>query len=496
MRLMPCVGFAILFFFPHLSPAMILSPRGTGQVLLFPYYPVNKHQQTPLSVTNTTSRGKAIAVRIREGYNGRTVLGFNVFLAPNDFWSGIIFALSDAGLKGTGAGIATSDLSCTLPDLLASSTKLSDGTAFQLFPAQGYTGANADTGPADDARTREGTIEMFEMAEITGDTLRAINSKKGLHDCSGLPQRPPDSDLTTPTGGLVGAAFIINVADGTLFSTEASAIDGFFSTARYSDASEQSPNLSDASVHANGLIPADIPLNGAYVRLNYPAAQSVDSVSALLMANRMFGNWETTSSLGAQTDWVISFPTKRLYVDTAITGPQTFPKPFAETFGQFATGRSDVTFEYEVYDREGVLINIGPTGSSTVPFVTSPPLLAYSTQVATFTQSPPDMFESASVLGSNLSFQFPANDTIHSASSGSAILEFTLQPFEGARSELRPSVEGVVVEGLPVIGFEAVNYINANVQPNILANYSGTYPLKTALSCDQFVDGLLPDVCD
>ncbi len=37
--------------------------------------------------------------------------------------------------------------------------------------------------------------------------------------------------------------------------------------------------------------------------------------------------------------------------------------------------------------------------------------------------------------------------------------------------------------GLPVTGFEAINYINANVTAGVLANYSGTYPLRATAAC-------------
>jgi hypothetical protein len=41
------------------SEAVMLNARGTGQVLIYPYYTVN-HQQTLVSVINTTERGKAL----------------------------------------------------------------------------------------------------------------------------------------------------------------------------------------------------------------------------------------------------------------------------------------------------------------------------------------------------------------------------------------------------------------------------------------------------
>jgi len=43
--------------------AVMLNPRGTGQVLIYPYYTVN-HQQTLVSVINTTAHGKAPEVAL------------------------------------------------------------------------------------------------------------------------------------------------------------------------------------------------------------------------------------------------------------------------------------------------------------------------------------------------------------------------------------------------------------------------------------------------
>ena len=40
----------------------------------------------------------------------------------------------------------------------------------------------------------------------------------------------------------------------------------------------------------------------------------------------------------------------------------------------------------------------------------------------------------------------------------------------------RPTANGNVFRGLPVIGFAAINYINANVTPGVLSNYSAVYP--------------------
>src|SRR6476646_3375911 len=101
-----CASFAVLC--AHSAAAMTLNPRGTGQVLLFPYFTVNRHQQTLISVSNLTPAAKVAKVRFREAYNGREVLDFNVFLAAHSTWTSVLFSLDDAGVSGTGAAIRRS----------------------------------------------------------------------------------------------------------------------------------------------------------------------------------------------------------------------------------------------------------------------------------------------------------------------------------------------------------------------------------------------------
>src|SRR6188768_4183273 len=87
--------------------AISLNPDGLGQVLIYPYYTVNKGQDTLLSVVNTTDIGKAVKVRFLEGYNSREVLDFNLYLSPQDVWTARVLPTAD------GAGMFTADKSCT-----------------------------------------------------------------------------------------------------------------------------------------------------------------------------------------------------------------------------------------------------------------------------------------------------------------------------------------------------------------------------------------------
>ena len=476
---------------PISTGAMTLSQRGTGQVLLYPYYTVNKQQQTSFTVTNTTSEGKVVSVRIREGYNGRDVLNFSVLLSAYESWSGVLFSLQDAGFADSGAGILVTDDACTIPSFAALTTRLPGDRPYQPLMNFDYTGSEQDTGPTDDSRTREGSIEIYEMAQLTGATLAAVNTIQGdPPSCDAIISPIPSSDLMPPGGGIVGSSAIVNVAQGTFFSFDATAIDGFFNATAYFFPSSLSPDLSDASVNPNGFVSADIPVNGSYVTLNYPPDRAIDAVSALLMADQIYGDFDISATAGAATDWVMTFPTKRFYVDPDIN-TSGGAAPFESLFGDLIPARSDVHIDYATYDRNGSPLSFGPVGyTPTPPHITAGPLPT-STQVGAFVGFGETSLATSNVLGSKLVVPFQISNGLSTTTAGSGVVGMTA----GGVHQLRPTADGIVIQGLPVVGFVAVNYINGIVSPGVLSNYSGTYPLRTSLSCFDFSAGALPAPC-
>jgi len=54
------------------------------------------------------------------------------------------------------------------------------------------------------------------------------------------------------------------------------------------------------------------------------------------------------------------------------------------------------------------------------------------------------------------------------------------------------SQDGVSLKGLPAIGFAATNYVNGNVTPGTLANYSGAYPHRSAVVCSATPPAVCP----
>jgi hypothetical protein len=125
-----------------LAHAMYINDRGTGQVLVYPYYTTNGGNDTLFSVINSTADGKALKVRFHEGYDGRGVLDFNLYLPPHGQWSASVSA--GQGVDAT-AMLASGDGACTFPTLTP--TPGSSGVKFIDFSDAGYAGENLITGP-------------------------------------------------------------------------------------------------------------------------------------------------------------------------------------------------------------------------------------------------------------------------------------------------------------------------------------------------------------
>ena len=492
------------------AAAVVLGPRGTGQVLIYPYYTV-RHLQTLLSVVNTTAHGKALKVRFREAYDGREVAGFNLYLGPFDTWVGAVYDLS---LDSTGnattphAAIGTNDNSCTVP--VFGAAPFAGGPPTLAFSNSNYTqggyGAptGTDSGPTGLDRTREGFFEIIEMGEVVD---QATASQKSLEAITPVNGNPPGCgqvqaawaangywsanagvDLLPPAGGLYGAAGIVNVAQGTLYSFDATAIDGFSDVAQHTGPVDAKPNLSTAVTDsAHQIATANVSIGNRMVRADYPASRGVDAVSAVLAASDVMNEYITDPQLGAQTEYVVTYPTKQFYVDPAIAGTtaDAYVRPFEEVFGgglqnghMLDPGEACFDVSYSYHDRDGE----APTGGICLcpDPVSHGNYLCYQSQVITFNQNNVEPGVASSIFGSLLGTNVAANYI-----AGWSDLSFP-DVFVGSGTyveALRPSSTGQVFPGLPTVGFVAVNYVNANVTPGVLSNYSGAYSLHSTASC-------------
>jgi hypothetical protein len=165
---------------------------------------------------------------------------------------------------------------------------------------------------------------------------------------------------------------------------------------------------------------------------------------------------------------VLTFPTKQFYVGAAPVGVDN--RPFEKDFAEAPAGSSPVTNDYRAYARDGYDLVGNWCGFNECPPIT--PELGYQTQVVSFYPQLHDD-HSSNVLGSNVATFAP----VASDSAGFATLEFIV-------GHMNASNEGYRLVGLPVIGVQAINYINDNLAGGVLANYSGTAPLRATLTCE------------
>jgi hypothetical protein len=483
-----------------------LNAGGLGQVLVYPYYTVNRSQQTLVSVVNTTNRVKAVKVRFVEGRNSQPVLDFNLYLSPFDVWQGSVFAFGASG----GASLATNDTSCTVPRIVSPLP----------FRNTQYTGDNQDWEPSSTPaslaallgaieRTREGHIEMIEMGLLQVGTQPTQLAEEATHNSAGIPSNcqalvnawsgttggwvvNTGANIDTPAGGLYGAAQIVDVANGTLQAYEADAIEGFFTNSARPGFLHRlpgsfAPDLGDADNGA-GLIQVQLQGgNGVQIEETVPVGQKIrsrdlsyswDAVSLLYMRDAIYNEFMTDPVLGGASEWVVTAPTKGAYVDvasdTAVRGP------FTDAFGDDGRGCEAVFAFYWNRDEQvsgaapGSIFPPPPEGDFGIASLCSAAQVVAFNQSQVGTSGPSTIFGSRSPLGLNTVTVAGSRFT-----SGWMRISFD-NPLTAIQDNVlnnalnRPG--GIALAGLPVTGFWAVSYVNRNAQPGILANYGGAVP--------------------
>jgi len=453
------------------ASAVSLNPQGFGQALVYPYYTVNRGQATLISVVNASDAGKAIEIRVREGYNGRGVLEFVALLGAHDVWT---MSLSQPADEGA-AILRTTDTSCTLPSIPAA------GEALRTRAYDGTGIAPLDGGPTGSARTREGFVEIFAAGDVVpgSATDHAITHVAGaVPPCGTLPQAW-ESDLVAPSNTLFGSGAIVDVAQGTFYPYNADAIAGFTSF-KLSPTKSTLPDpdvgitfddaITDGAI--SGVATAYLDdATGRPHAIDYTTG--VGAVSAVFMADAIYNEYLVATTLAAHTDWIVTFPTKQFYVDGAYGFvPQ---RPFEREFE--TPGHAPVEVSGVSYDREESALAFDEN-CTFCPSIEAPLALGYQVNVlpvGTDTAMPP----SSPVLGSVLtSFEIPA-----SGSAGNIMLRFDANGDHVLTFGVEPGFVPIDLVGLPVTGFMAYNVINANAQPGMLANYSGLFRHRSTMGC-------------
>ena len=366
---------------------LTLSEGGVGHMLLVPYYSAQNNNMTVLHVVNTDSvNGKAVKVRFRGAANSDDVMDFQVFMSPGDVWTAAV----TAGADGI-AQVQTADNTCTVPSL-------------GFNTPQAFTTSRLNPNHTDEAKasgTREGYVEIFNMADIPSDKIYTVDGKtaqsplytaikhvSGVAPCSvaGSAAQTTLTDIAlenytnewdaanvgfnTPTGGLMGDWYIINVPETTTFSGAATAVKAVGGTGRgnFVHFPQIDTSVSAASIDqftadpllrtrayrtdsvlnkTGGKVSASVALaagnydlpdmstpylalasyapliagyNVGHASLSgytandfYPLAQAAALTNALSVSS-VTNQYANDESISAKTDWVFSMPTRRYSV--------------------------------------------------------------------------------------------------------------------------------------------------------------------------------------
>lgn len=322
------------------------SADGIGQFLYVPYFSTQAGNSTMINIVNTdTVNGKAVKIRFRGAGNSDDLFDFQVFLSPADVWTASVYT-NNNGV----AQLNTADASCTKPG--KSGAGGLNSTPFSTVRMNGFR-----TGDALNNETREGYVEIFNMADIPPTLAGAVPTVNPLYTAikhvnsiapcgtgataaawTALDTDPADTTaanlkgLYAPSTGLMANWIILNAGDAGAWSGEATAIvavDGHNAETTggivYFPQTNDSLGLSAidiAKFTADPWLQAkptyamvyDLPdFSIPYTNVSGPATQ-VNLLNATLSTRSIINEFLTNSAINSTSDWVLSMPTRRYSV--------------------------------------------------------------------------------------------------------------------------------------------------------------------------------------
>lgn len=483
-KLLPLAMLAGLAGAAGTAQAVHVNSDGLGEVLLYPFYTVEGGQDTYFSIVNTTDTVKAVKVRLLEAMNSAEVIDFNLYLSPHDHWAGVI----TADPNGVGAILKTFDESCTVPAIPTAGVPLRN----LLFADVNNANQNADGGPEGLERTREGYIEVIEMGTVEDGTVGSFGAEAAAtHDASGVPadcdllvaawqEQPlfsgnvvgewsnPNANLlpfdADNTGGLYGYGVLINPVEGTNATYSAVALDNFASANLHARPGDTAPNLGQAFPEAD-IIEGNQVLNLEFLL----TGGGLDAVSAVLMHDAISNDYVLDSSIAAGTDWVVTMPTKRDYVNGVVNA---IP-PFLNIWDT-ASGTACEEVQIEFWDREEQQPGTPPVQGG-VDFSPSP--IPETVQVTGFALcseanvisflSDDAVIEDGEIVSGYVSALYPSERTQYGFQLSEGFYNgwarLTMAEDNAGNDRILVDDNGDELRGLPVIGFAVQKYTNASL---------------------------------
>ena len=339
-------GFVGLAGIMSSAQAVHVNKDGTGQALLFPYYNAQEGYVTNINLINSTDETKAVRIRFREGKESKDVLDFNLYMSPEDVWTGSIRMDSSQGSPI--ASITTSDHTCALPSLAS----CKNGKCSVTEPFDGFSYYGGLTA----ADTLEGYVEVIEMGVVTDSTVQygVLHQRGEPNNCGVVADAWYRNSFTTgrgvaakglsaPTGGMMGSSAILNVTEGTAMAVDPIAFDNYTTEAHHTRPDDTKnfdlPSFASGSVETSEIMvkkddgTVDMVVTH-WKEYHHPDGRTGDAclldndpktpacgnnpypVAHALLASNIMNEYflDPTDGYDGHTDWVVTFPMKKLGV--------------------------------------------------------------------------------------------------------------------------------------------------------------------------------------
>ena len=345
-----------------------LNDKGAGNILIVPYATSADSNVSVMHVVNTdTVHGKAVKVRYRGAANSDDILDFTVFLSPGDVWTG--YTATDAD----GPYFQTDDKSCAYP-VEAFRDSANKPIKVRFSGARLAEGAKVNN-------LQESYVEILNMADInktvggvTSEMWKSTKHVNGVAPCdpatldkilninptdSASVQAAADLGFDTPSGGLTGDWYILNVDKTTTFSGSATAVRVAGADTRGNfvlfpqAASNVAVNAGNvAALTADPLLAIANPgmaldfdapdLSTPYLPALATPSDQANSLTSQLSSKGVMNQFALDKSISALTDWTLSMPTRRYSVAYDYTKTGDAGRVFNPLVTTFTAGNTTV----------------------------------------------------------------------------------------------------------------------------------------------------------
>lgn len=508
------------------ATSFALSEGGTGHNLVVPYFSAQNGNMTVLHLVNTdTQNGKAVKVRFRGAANSDDLMDFQVFLSPQDVFTAAVTQGANGVLQ-----LASSDNTCTLPRLNSAPNQATPDGAKAANAVGYFNGTTARLNPklSAEARasgSREGYVEIFNMADIpsasvygaTADSQSALyktikHNAAGVAACDSAVLNPAvlttdwtdEADaasrgLASPTTGLMGDWYIMNVPQTTTFSGAATALTAVNAGAAARGNYVLFPQrATPVAVATANQVTADPLFRTVNVGLEKNAAGAVtggtfnnpviraglydlpdmstpyfgalsdtqpltqaQALSVALAQGSVINQYANDLSISGKTDWVFSMPTRRYSVALNYNGAGTTPA--ARVFSSDIVNNAVAFFH---------------SGNTEVTDATADARICVAADNQTFYGREEQFREDGAVLspGEVATFRFCGETSVLSfADTGNSVLAATVarQDTGGSAFNRGWAIADVTNggAGLPILGASFQKLTN----PSAGSGFSGTY---------------------